>query len=195
MPRLLHIDASPHGDDSTSKMLARHFVRAAVPNEVIYHDISREPVPFVTAEWIDAANNPPTAHALAKTEVLALSDRYVDELLAADRILIATPMYNLSIPAVLKAWIDQVVRTGRTLGADGKGLLKDKKLLVIVTSGSPLAGTTYDFVEPYLRAIFTFLGIADISFVHAEGLGSHLADRDKIIADAKARLSSIARTW
>src|SRR5262249_31466209 len=106
---------------------------------------------------------------------LALSDLPIDELVAADLILIGAPMYNFTISASLKAWIDQIVRPGRTVeyGPQGrKGLLEGKKVVVLASRGgsypeSP-AETKLDYQAPYLRLILEFVGLKDVTFIHAE---------------------------
>jgi len=180
---LLYLDASPRGSRSHSRGVGQKFLaawRAAHPNAtIIAHDIGREPPPFVSEAWVEGAYAPADQQSPAAREAIAVSNRYVDELVAADEIVVATPIYNLSVPAALKAWIDQIVRAGRTfaMGAGGyKGLLGGKRAIIIVASGgdhrptSP--GGAYNFVEPYLRAIFGFIGVTQIEFVYAHSLGN-----------------------
>ena len=198
MANLLHIDASPRGDRSVSRSLSKAFVQARNPGRVTYRDVSHEPIRFVSEAWVAGAFNPPETHEPEWAEAMRESDKLVDELVAADEIVIGTPMYNLSVPAALKAWIDQIVRAGRTFTADEKGLrglLTGKKALIIITSGSPLAGTPYDFEEPYLRGILGFIGITDVTFVRVEGFSNPAADKAKLRADAEAKLVSLAKTW
>jgi FMN-dependent NADH-azoreductase len=179
MPTLLHLDASPRGERSITRSLTHDFVaawQAAHPGAaVITRDLVRNPPAFVEEAWIAAAFAPePTPEQAA---ALALSDVLIGELLAADRWVLGIPMYNLSIPAVFKAWIDQIVRVGKTFafGANGlEGLVKGKKVTIITASGSVFrAGTPYapyNFQEPYLRGILGFIGITDIEFIVADGV-------------------------
>ena len=113
---LLHVDASPRGQRSYSRKLGATFVAAwrlaHADSTVITRDLGREAPPFVSADWVEGAFAPADQQSPAAREAIRVSDRYVDELLAADEIVITTPMYNLSLPAVLKAWIDQIVRVG-----------------------------------------------------------------------------------
>lgn len=143
VPTLLHLDASPRGARSHSRKLGEQFLadwRAAHHGgQVVAHDIGREPPPFVTEAWVEGAFAPADTHSPAAREALAVSNRYVDELLAADQLVITTPIYNLSLPAALKAWIDQIVRAGRTFtktDSGFEGLAKKTRALVIVASGS-----------------------------------------------------------
>jgi len=203
MSNILFLDASPRGDRSVSRMLAGEFMTAwkeqHPEDEVVYHDLGREPVPHVTEAWIEGAYNAPDQRSPAATEAIAVSDALVDELLAADRIVIGTPMYNLNVPSTLKAWIDQIVRVGRTFTMEMVGLVKDSKLLVITSRGGVYQPGTpfadYDLQEPYLRAIFGFIGVTDATFVNCEGVNVGDEMREKGIAESRAQLKDLVGTW
>jgi FMN-dependent NADH-azoreductase len=124
---------------------------------------------------------------------LSRSDQLIEELKAADTVVIGAPMYNYSISSQLKAWIDQIVRRGKTVsyGPEGPhGLLQGKKVVVVTSrGGSPKAA--FDFQEPYLRAILGLIGLADVTFIHAEKQMSR--DADTVLADVTAQISRIAR--
>jgi FMN-dependent NADH-azoreductase len=129
-----------------------------------------------------------------------VSNAYVDELLAADQLVITTPIYNLSLPAALKAWIDQIVRAGRTFAksASGfEGLAKNKRALILVASGSDFRpgtpGGAYNFLEPYLRAVFGFIGITDVQFVYAHSQGADATTSATALAEAQAAVAQFAR--
>ncbi len=201
---LLYLDASPRGARSHSRGVGRKFLdawRAAHPNgAVIAHDIGREPPPFVSEAWVEGAYAPADQQSAAARAAIDVSNRYVDELLAADQIVIATPIYNLSLPAALKAWIDQIVRAGRTftVGASGyEGLARGKRVIVLVASGGDFRPGTptaaYNFIEPYLRAIFGFIGITQVEFVYAHSLAGD-ATREQSLADAAASAVQLAGT-
>jgi FMN-dependent NADH-azoreductase len=177
-PTLLHIDASPRGSRSQSRQLGRDFLsawREAHPaGRILTRDVGLTPPPFVTESWVEGAFAPRAEQSAAARAAIAVSDQYVDELLAADQVLITTPIYNLSLPAALKAWIDQIVRMGRTVerAAGGfAGLAKGKRVVILVTSGSDFRpqspGGAYNFLEPYLRAVLGFIGITEVSFIYA----------------------------
>ena len=110
MTHILHLDASPRGDRSVSRSLAKEFIsnwQAAHPNDTVtYRDIGHHPVPFVTEAWIAGAFTPPELHSPESAEAMRISDELVDEFLAADRYVFSIPMYNLSIPANFKAYLD-----------------------------------------------------------------------------------------
>lgn len=203
-PTLLHIDASPRGTRSHSRGLGQKFLaawRAAHPGAtVISHDVGRQPPPFVSEAWVEGAYAPAEQQSAAARDAIAVSNRYVEELLAADQLVITTPIYNLSIPAALKAWIDQIVRVGRTfsIGANGyQGLVRGKRAIVLVASGgdfrpgSPAAA--YNFAEPYLRAVLGFIGITQVEFVYAHSLSSDAA-RDASLAAAQSTAAQLADT-
>ncbi len=187
MTRLLHIDASPRGARSHSRALSAEFVgkwMAAHPGaEVVYRDLAHSPVPFVDEAWIAAAYSDPRSHTPELRAAIRLSDELVDEFLASDVIVLGTPMFNFGVPAVVKAYIDQIVRVGRTFEfANYAGLATGKKLYVITVRGSAGYGPGqamhgYDYEDPYLRAIFGFIGVTDITFVDAE----NCAQGDEIV--------------
>jgi FMN-dependent NADH-azoreductase len=106
-------------------------------------------------------------------------------------------MHNFTVSASLKAWIDQVVRTDRTFKITEAGvepLLKGKKAVIVTSRGGFIAGTAYDFQEPYLRTILGFIGITDVTFVHAEGVNEGEKQRETAMTTAAAKLSEIAGT-
>jgi FMN-dependent NADH-azoreductase len=174
---LLHINVSARGARSLWRALSAECVanwRATHPEaRVAYRDLGHHPVPFVDEPWIVAACTDPRTHTPALREAIRLSDELVDEFLAADVVVLGTPMYNFGVPAVLKAYIDQIVRLGRTFGADFRGLVQGKRMHVISVRGGAGYGPgqprhAYDYEDPYLRAIFGFIGVTDITFVDVE---------------------------
>ena len=200
---LLHLDASPRGTRSQSRRLGQKFVaawkRSYASGAVVSRDVGREPPPFISEAWVEGAFAPVDQHSDAAREAIAVSNTYIDELLAADEIVITTPIYNLSLPAALKAWIDQIVRVGRTFEfKDGafRGLAQGKRVIVLVASGSDYRLTSpsgaYNFIEPYLRAVFGFIGITTVEFVYAHSLGSSSEVVDQTIREAESAISQIA---
>ena len=174
MTSLLAINASPRYDYSTSRKLTSLFIekwRAAHPGgEVVERDLIKTTLPFVDLPWIGGAFTPPEQHSPESAAAIKISNDLVAELQAADRIIIGTPMYNFTIPAVLKAYIDHVVRVGVTV-VDNVGQLTGKKATVILASGgdyspgSPTEG--YDFASGYLRQVLGFIGITELDIVLA----------------------------
>jgi len=149
--------------------------------------------------WVEGAFAPAEQHSSAAREAMAISNLYVDELLSANEVVITTPIYNLSLPAALKAWIDQVVRAGRTFELkDGayRGLAEGKRAIVVVASGSDFRltspGGAYNFLEPYLRAVLGFIGITTVEFVYAHSLSGNPALAGQTINDAESTLGLLA---
>ena len=173
MTKLLVVETSPRGDASISRNMTRRFVeewRAAHPgDEVTQRDLMETGLEFVTAPWLQAYFTPPDQHTPEMKDALALSDTLAAELLDADEIVIATPVYNYNVPAVLKAWIDHIVRKGRTLGFDGSGLVAGKSATVLIasggvyTDGSPIRDR--DIATQYLRLILKVIGIEDVTVI------------------------------
>ena len=177
MTKLLVVETSPRGDSSISRHMTRRFVadwQAAHPEgEVIIRDLMETDLPFVTAPWLQAYFTPSEQHSADMRRALRLSDELVGEILAADHIVIATPVYNYNVPASLKAWVDHIVRKGLTLGFDGRGLVTGKRATVLLASGgiyiegSPIRDR--DLATQYLRLILKVIGITDVTVVAGGG--------------------------
>ena len=174
MGHVLHLDSSPRGERSHSRKLSKEildsWLRTHPGDSVVYRDLGRAPVPLVDEPMIGAAFTPPEARTPEQREAIKVSDELVDELLAADTLISGIPMYNFGVPAGFKAYIDQIVRVGRTFSRpDFRGLAVGKKLIVAMSAGQEYAVGTpfadYNFVEPYLRAVFGFIGITDLEFL------------------------------
>ncbi len=174
MAHILHLDASPRGERSHSRRLSKAFVDswlAAHPGDTVaYRDLGHHPVPLVDEPMIAAVYTPPDARSEADRAALKVSDELIDELFAADIYVFGIPMYNFGVPAGFKAYIDQVVQIGRTFNRTGGnppfvGLLTGKRMFLAMSAGgdyavgSPIAN--FDFVVPYLRAVFGFLGVTE----------------------------------
>ena len=179
MPTLLHIDSSPL-ESSISRELTREFVKTwkAAHGEgiVIDRDLAAHPAKPLDAQWIGAAYTPEAGRTAEQKEALAFSDELIGELQKADEYVIGVAMHNFSIPSVLKLWVDQIARNGKTFSyGEGRvqGLLQGKKATILVASGGVYElGTpagAMNFIEPYLRAILGFLGITDVKFITAGG--------------------------
>lgn len=167
---VLHIDASARLQESVSRRLSSQVVESLNPTDVIRRDLS-DALPFLNETWISATFTPPADRTEVQIAQLETSDLLVAELQAADTIVIGTPIYNFQAPAVLKAWIDQVARAGVTFEyteTGPKGLLSGKKVIVTVASGGVKIGTPGDFLTPYLKFFFGFLGITDVTFLDVD---------------------------
>jgi FMN-dependent NADH-azoreductase len=175
--KLLRIDSSARSSSVTRQLTAK-FVEEWKKNhpagEVIQRDLATTMLPHITDHW-GGTHLEPSQLSPAQRNYLATSDRLIEELQAADTIVIGAPMYNFAIPSSLKAWIDQIVRMGKTFGygpSGARGLLGNKRMIVVTARGSAYEKGTpaekLDFQEPYLRHIFGFIGITDVTFIHAE---------------------------
>lgn len=185
MPTLLHISVSPRGDYSISRQLGSAAVQAWKARNpggrVIERDLAKTQLTFVDVDWIAGAFTAPEHHNESHKKALAISDELISELIQADKIILSTPMYNFSIPAVLKAWIDHIVRAGKTFrdtasGGPPEGLLAGKNVLAIIASGGSYVDgsglTALDHEIPYLRFIFGYMGITDMQFIQAGKTGA-----------------------
>jgi FMN-dependent NADH-azoreductase len=180
MPTLLVIDSSPLAEASISRQLTAEYAQSwktvNPAGKVTTRDLTSTSIPPVNAAWVGAAYTPEDARTPEQRNLLALSDRLIAELQTADEYVLGVPMHNFSVPSTLKLWIDQIARVNETFSyATGSpvGLLTGKKATVVITSGGKYdAGTamgSLNFVEPYLRTVFGFLGVTDTTFVHAGG--------------------------
>jgi len=202
MPMLLHIDSSPRASSASCRLTAAFVERWRQQNPsgtLVHHNTSLENVPYLDSAMIDAMFTPAAGLTLQQKQVLAFSDQLVDELLAADVIVFGVPMWNLSIPASLKAWIDLIVREGRTFAFTDQGvaplLPPGKKVYVFSArggaypAGSPLQ--TLDFQEPYLRTTLGLIGLTDVEFIHAEHQSEDLASAAAGLALAERSLAAL----
>lgn len=179
MSTLLHIDSSGKSTFSVTQPLTAYFAekwKQATPGgKIIYRHLGDSNLQFLNAEVITGFNTPSEKLSEEQKSLLKQSDELLAELEAADIYLFGVPMYNFSVPAVFKAYIDLVVRANKTFSFAGgapKGLLANKKLVVVTASGADYSSgpaKAMDFIEPYVRAIMTFIGVTDITFIKAHG--------------------------
>ncbi len=179
-PTLLKIDSSPMGERSVSRKLTAAFsktwLKAHPGGTVISRDLTTLHIPIVDGAWVTAAYTPEGARTAQQKDALAVSDFLIAELQQADEYVVGVPMHNFSIPSTLKLWVDQVVRMGKTFAysASGRqGLLTGKKTTLLIASGGVYdqgsAAEALNFVTPYLRTIFGFMGITDVNIIAAGG--------------------------
>lgn len=202
MASLLHIDSSVRQQGSLSRQLGGEFLakwQAANPDgKVVTRDLAANPVPHLTEQMLGAYFTPVEQRNAEQAQTIKTSDALVDELLAADTIVIGAPMYNFSVPSGLKAWIDHVARAGRTFkyGPNGpEGLVHGKKVIVFVASGGVYSAgpaAAYDHVTTYLRTVLGFLGMTDVSFIVAEGVAMGEAAVEAALSQSRNQLEAIA---
>ena len=183
---LLHLDASALGAGSVTRELSAAIVarwQDALPDlDVAYRDLDADPIPHLTGKALAGANEAAAAEGA----------RLVEQFLAADAVVIGAPMYNFGIPSTLKAWIDRIAVAGKTFRyteAGPQGLAGGKHVVVASGRGSALGdGHPADFQEAYLRQLFGFLGIDDLTFVRAEGVALSPDHRAAALASAHAAI-------
>src|SRR6201988_2876744 len=208
MATLLHIDSSPLYGRSVSRELTSAFVtqwKAAHPDgTVIDRDLNATAIPPINAEWVGAVYTPEAARTPQEKEVLSLFDSLLAEVEQADEYVIGGPMHNFGLPSVLKLWIYQIARVGRTFayGEKGpKGLITGKKATFIIATGGIYDAQTqmasYNFVEPYLRSVFGFLGVTDATFLTAGGTAvlNQGKDRNTFLAPLLQTVQTHAQTF
>lgn len=184
--KLLHLDSSILGQHSASRELGAAIVarwqRDVRGLEVTYRDLAANPLPHLGAGSL----------AQADADEVATAAAVMDEFLSADVIVVGAPMYNFGIPSQLKAWIDRIAVAGKTFRytAEGpQGLAGGKQVIVAATyGGKHPVESGRNFVEPYLRQVFAFLGIDDVEFVSADGLSISPEQRVTSISDARNRI-------
>ena len=192
--KILEISAGARSEGSISRSLTADLIQALESRhrqtETKQRDLA-EGLPFIDEAWIAANFTPDEDRNGQHQQALAHSDMLVEDLEAADILVIGAPIYNFSIPATLKAWIDMIARARKTFHytENGpEGLLKNKKAYVVVPSGGVPVGSPVDFATPYLRHALSFVGITDVEFIGAQG-----ADRgnDDALDDARARIAEL----
>ena len=199
MSQILVIESSARKQGSVSRQLTEQFIahwQAAHPGDQIkVRDLAVDQVPHLDGNLLGGWMTPAEQQSEAERAALALSNTLTDELLAADVLVLAAPMYNFAIPSTLKAWLDHVLRAGVTFkyGEQGpEGLLQGKRAFVLTARGGVYAGTGLDHQEPYLRQALGFIGIEDVQFIHAEGLNMGGEFQQQGLAKAQAQLVAVA---
>lgn len=175
---LLHVNSSGRFQGSVTRevsdKLVTHLKQDNPELEIIDRDLAGG-LPFVDEPWINANFTDPDERDDAQKEVLGFSDKLVAELQRAEHIVIASPIYNFSIPAVLKAWVDQIARAKLTFHyteTGPVGLLTNKKATVIMASGGVPIGSEMDMASPYIKQALAFVGITDVAFIDAATVNS-----------------------
>lgn len=202
MRNILFLSSSLMAENSNSRRIATELVatiKAAHPRAMVTErHLSPETMPHLTLGTLAALGKPTNQRSAAEQKAVEFADRLIEEVEAADAVVVATPMYNFSIPSTLKAWIDHIARAGRTFRyseAGPVGLLTDKKVFVVASRGGYYTGDSpahvLDFQEPYLKTILGFVGLKDVTFIHVEGLAVGSEAAEKGLAGARAAIGGI----
>lgn len=189
---LLQINSSAKSDDTS---VTRHVVKEVTDwfknqqNDIniIDRDLANS-LPFINDSWVNANYTPAESRTEDQNQILAQSNELVDELFQSDLMVIGVPLYNFSIPAALKAWIDQVSRAKLTFQytADGpEGLLKNKHAILVYASGGTPLGSEADFATSYMKFILGFIGIKQVTIIDANQAGEENWSLDQQLAAFK----------
>ena len=172
---VLNIQASARHDGSVTRQLSEKVLAEISADRTITRDLA-EGLPLLDANWLGANFTPADERTEAQHATLALSDNLINEVIAADTLLIASPIYNFSVPAALKAWIDQICRVGVTFNYTPNGpvgFLSGKHAIVVIASGGTPVGSDIDYASGYLKHIMGFIGITDVTIIAADALGQN----------------------
>lgn len=194
---ILHVDASIKPEGSVSRNLTRSIVdrlRAAhAEASVTYRDLGTQPLPETDAEWIAALSTPADRRSAGQSDMVALSDRLIAEVKAADTIVIGLPVYNFTLPSQLKTWLDQLARAGETFrySENGpEGLVQGTRAIVAYASNGTRIGSDIDYASGYLRHMLRFFGITDVQFVASDHFAIDAESSIKAANDGIANLAA-----
>ncbi len=200
MSNILYVTSSGRGSASYSHQVASRVVselQEANPKATLkVRDLAQQPLPHIDDDFAVATRSPNGPQTERQRAVLAQSDELVDELLAADTIVIAAPMINFSVSSTLKSWIDHIARPRRTFSyseAGPKGLVTGKRVIVAVASGGIYSGDNagFDFQVPWLRGVLGFLGMTDVEVIRVEGTAFGPEAATKAVETAHARVREV----
>ena len=198
MSTLLQINASIQGEDGQSSQLANRFVsawQARHPSgRILRRDLAIEAVPHLTAARFAAFLAPPEQRTGEQQEIARYSDELIEELRAADVLVLGLPMYNFGVPSQLKAYFDHIARAGQTFRYTAQGpvgLLTGKKAYVFAARGGLYQGTALDSQTQYVRDFLRFVGIGEVEFVYAEGLAIDAERRESALGAARTQIAQL----
>ena len=201
MSNILFVTSSARRAGSYSNQVASALVEkleAGAPRAIVtVRDLATEPLPHIDDEFVAATRGPGGPQTDVQREIARRSDALVDELMAADTVVIAAPMINFTIPTTLKSWIDYVARAGRTFAyseSGPKGLVSGKRVFLVVARGGVYSDKAqYDFQLPYLRHVLAFLGMTDVEVIDVEGTAFGPEAAERAVTAALARVEAVAR--
>ena len=199
MKKILVVQSSARQEGSLSREYANNLVarlQAKYPGSwVVTRDLGAEAVPHLDATLLGGWMKPAEEQTDAEKAASARSDQLIDELLAADVVVIASSMYNFGMTSTRKAWFDHVLRAGRTFKyteAGPVGLTPDRKVYVVTARGGRYVGSPLDFQAPHVRQLLGFIGITDVEFVNVEGQSMGPEEAAKGRAEADETLAALA---
>jgi FMN-dependent NADH-azoreductase len=178
--KVLRIDSSAANDSITRRLgdeVVRRLQQQYAVSDIIVRDLNQG-VDFIDRTWVEANLTQPSERSRGQKSVLGSSDQLIEELASADVVVITAPIYNFSLPAVLKAYIDMICRAGLSFSYTEKGpvgLLKDRPVYMVMASGGVPFGSPADFASAYLKHILGFVGIRDVRAIFAEATNSNIS--------------------
>ena len=199
----MHIQSSPNVKSSVTRVLSDKFVETWTSShanvEVDRLDLVAEPLPHLGPDWLQGLVCPPEKRTPEMAAAMAISDRLIDQLKAADIVVIGAPMINFTLCTQLKSWVDYVTVAGKTFESvapgQARGLLFGQKVFVIAARGGDYSEppmSAFDFQEPLLRLLLGFLGMYDVSFIRAEGMRQRVDQVGDITRSAEALIARLA---
>ena len=202
MSSVLLVTSSPRGAASHSTRVATEFAQRLLAShpttKLVTRDLVANPLPHIDADFTSGIYTPEETRSAQQAKVVGVSDTVVDELFAADTVILATGFINFNISSTLKSWIDHIMRAGRTFsyGADGaKGLVTGKKVYVVIASGGVYSdgpAVPFDHATPYLKTALGFLGMTDVEFVRIEGVAMGPDAEAKALSSALDQTNDLA---
>ena len=197
MNSILLIKSSLNGEQSHSNTLSQSLVKqlnAKGNVTIVRRDLAKDNLPHLTQAEMGAWMTDIAQRTQEQTDLATISDDLIEELKNSDTIVVAMPMYNFGVPSTFKAWVDRVARAGITFQYTENGpagLLKDKTVIVVASRGGIYAGTQKDSQTQYLKDVFSFMGMEDITFIYAEGL--NMLGSDERLAQAQQTINEFTR--
>jgi FMN-dependent NADH-azoreductase len=199
---ILLVTSSPRGAASHSTRIATELaekLHAADPSAtLVVRDLVTNPLPHIEPDYATGIYTPAEARTARQAEVVGVSDAVLDELFAADTVILATGFINFNISSTLKSWVDHIARSGRSFsyGENGpKGLVTGKKVYIVLASGgiySEGAAVQMDHAVPYLKSVLGFMGMTDVEVIRIEGVGMGADATETALAKASRRVDEIA---
>ena len=197
MNSILLIKSSLNGEQSHSNTLSQSLVKqlnAKGNVTIVRRDLAKDNLPHLTQAEMGAWMTDIAQRSQEQTDLATISDDLIEELKNSDTIVVAMPMYNYGVPSTFKAWVDRVARAGITFQYTENGpagLIKDKTVIVVASRGGIYAGTQKDSQTQYLKDVFSFMGMEDITFIYAEGL--NMLGSDERLAQAQQTINEFTR--
>jgi len=201
MTNILLLLTSPRGAASLSTRVATALAErlAAAPGSKFQvHDLAAEPLPHIDPDYAEGRMLPPEQRSAGQTKVVARAEALLDELNAADVVVIASSMINFGPSSLLKAWLDHIIWPGRTIAyseSGPKGLVTGKKVYLVIASGGIYSvgpAAPHDFQTPYLKYVLGFIGLTDVEVIRVEGNARGPEAAEKAMSEAMSKVAEVA---